>query len=634
MASKKSLQMETKLNKLERKALRKQAKKLFALRNQHSELEISEKPTRHILISNGGLICGMERCHLLKCFGNFGQIEHLTMIPGRSYSLVSFKSLEDAAKAFREIHGQSLEFSSDESQKRVTLYLAYLLDSAPIFKSETCDVNPVLPSQSELHPPGLILITEFVSEVEEKCLIEHFKMKDDSKGQKSGSFMKHRKVDHFGYEFIYGKNTVDKDKPLSRGIPTICNSIIDKMTEMRVVDWKPDQLTVNQYEPGQDGREIPLILPGRSLIVMTGESRYLWTHGITPRRTDVVLESDALLGLTLKERGFRISLTFRKLFCKPCTCKYPEKCDSQSSAALTPGFSTPKTSVAIPVNESEAQELESKHVNDVYDQIADHFSDTRHSPWPKVAKFLDRLSDDSLVADVGCGNGKYLAVNKDVLTFGSDRSVNLVKICRDRGHCTIVCDILSLPYRSNSFDAAISIAVIHHLSTAERRFSAIKELVRIIKPDGLVLIYVWALEQNIGDERPVVSPVSEAIETVKEESCATETQLSSDVAENDNSMKNKKLMVVEKREVFEQQDLLVPWHFRGKKDKNSSGLDLKKTIVPKTSGLLKNDQVFHRFYHVFKQGELESLCHQIENVTIVQSYHDKGNWCIILKKIR
>lgn len=37
-----------------------------------------------------------------------------------------------------------------------------------------------------------------------------------------------------------------------------------------------------------DGRHIPLLLPRRSLLVMSEESRYVWTHGITPRKSDIV----------------------------------------------------------------------------------------------------------------------------------------------------------------------------------------------------------------------------------------------------------------------------------------------------------------------------------------------------------
>ena len=43
----------------------------------------------------------------------------------------------------------------------------------------------------------------------------------------------------------------------------------------------------------------------------------------------------------------------------------------------------------------------------------------------------------------------------------------------------------------------ISIAVIHHFSTPERRKEAIAELLRIVKPGGKVLIFVWAMEQTV-----------------------------------------------------------------------------------------------------------------------------------------
>ena len=149
----------------------------------------------------------------------------------------------------------------------------------------------------------------------------------------------------------------------------------------------------------------------------------------------------------MKERGFRISLTFRKVLKDNCRCKYPEKCDSQGFKTQISDEKASKETVFIPKSDTEAQELEKAHVYQIYDEIADHFSDTRHSPWPKVGDFLRGLPSHSLVADVGCGNGKYLGVNKDIATFGSDRSINLIKICRERGHCAIVSDILSLPYR-------------------------------------------------------------------------------------------------------------------------------------------------------------------------------------------
>jgi alkylated DNA repair protein alkB family protein 8 len=53
---------------------------------------------------------------------------------------------------------------------------------------------------------------------------------------------------------------------------------------------------------------------------MTGESRYLWTHGITPRKTDIVEAESSGAGLTLAHRGIRTSFTFRVLRRRPCDC--------------------------------------------------------------------------------------------------------------------------------------------------------------------------------------------------------------------------------------------------------------------------------------------------------------------------
>ena len=96
----------------------------------------------------------------------------------------------------------------------------------------------------------------------------------------------------------------------------------------------------------------------------------------------------------------------------------------------------------------------------------------------------------------GCGNGKYLSVNPRSFALGSDICPELVAIAGRRGHEVAVCDCLHLPYRSNLFDGVICIAMVHHLSTEERRLAALKELTRVVKPGGRILVYVWAMEQQ------------------------------------------------------------------------------------------------------------------------------------------
>lgn len=121
----------------------------------------------------------------------------------------------------------------------------------------------------------------------------------------------------------------------------------------------------------------------------------------------------------LKFRHRRISLTFRKIKKDPCRCDWPQLCDSQnkSVAALENKLGGESEEAKIdPQNlqASRATDMEKQHVYEVYEKIAPHFSNTRYKPWPKIAKFLNDLPAGSIVADVGCGNGKYLAVNPDI----------------------------------------------------------------------------------------------------------------------------------------------------------------------------------------------------------------------------
>lgn len=91
---------------------------------------------------------------------------------------------------------------------------------------------------------------------------------------------------------------------------------------------------------------------------------------------------------------------------------YPSVCDSQKGQQrlVQPSF---------PQNEMEASKLEQEYVHKVYEEIATHFSSTRHSPWPQIVEFLRSLPTGSIVADIGCGNGKYLSISEDLYMVSS-----------------------------------------------------------------------------------------------------------------------------------------------------------------------------------------------------------------------
>ncbi|KAH7366869.1 uracil-5--methyltransferase TRM9 [Plectosphaerella cucumerina] len=290
-----------------------------------------------------------------------------------------------------------------------------------------------------------------------------------------------------------------------------------------------------------------------------------------------------------------------------------------------------------PQAEDNAESYESTHVHAVYEAIAPHFSSTRHKPWPRVAAFLDSLPAGAVGIDVGCGNGKYLAVNRDLVILGSDRSANLVALARDNDGSMLaataasrskadaqaqgqvkgkkkqkqkqqdqepaaptpqveavpvprlqnevaVADSLSLPYRPSSADFAISIAVLHHLSTPTRRRLAVRAILDCLRPGGRALLYVWALEQ--GSSRRGWDTAST-------------------------------------------QDQLVPWVTKGGSKLLPKPAGEAAPEAPQQGG---DDATWHRYYHLYKQGELEDDIRHVGG-EIVESGYERDNWWAICARV-
>ena len=134
--------------------------------------------------------------------------------------------------------------------------------------------------------------------------------------------------------------------------------------------------------------------------------------------------------------------------------------------------------------------LEKESVYDTYQKIAEHFSNTRHYVWPYTKKYIEAIPINSKVADIGCGNGRNM-FRKDLEWSGMDFCDKFVELCIRNNKNVIWGNILNIPFNENEFDNTICIAVIHHLSTEERRKQSIQELIRITKPNGKILIQVW-----------------------------------------------------------------------------------------------------------------------------------------------
>ena len=146
-------------------------------------------------------------------------------------------------------------------------------------------------------------------------------------------------------------------------------------------------------------------------------------------------------------------------------------------------------------------ELEKIYVHDIYEKISKEFDITRTYHWSAVKNFLNELPSNSYGIDIGCGNGRNMLYREDLVMDGIDKCNNLVEICKNKGLNVKIGDAMNILEKNNTYDFALSIAVIHHLSNSKRRAKAFLEMIRIIKKGGVGLMSVWSLEQPKSSKR-------------------------------------------------------------------------------------------------------------------------------------
>lgn len=147
---------------------------------------------------------------------------------------------------------------------------------------------------------------------------------------------------------------------------------------------------------------------------------------------------------------------------------------------------------------SNIPDLENRGVVQTYNKIATAFSSTRNKPWDWIQNFVKSLPNEGLILDIGCGNGRNMTnikEGKNQQFKGVDSCQNFVDISIKNGKDVILGDMCNLPYPDNTFDAILSIASFHHLSTNKRRQEGLQEIKRVLKPGGKILMSVWALTQ-------------------------------------------------------------------------------------------------------------------------------------------
>ena len=134
--------------------------------------------------------------------------------------------------------------------------------------------------------------------------------------------------------------------------------------------------------------------------------------------------------------------------------------------------------------------FELENVKYIYDIISPHFDVTRTNVWKDVEIFVNSFEKNSYVLDAGCGNGKNM-YRKDCMFVGCDFCKNFLEMIISKNHQGLQINVKCLPFRDSIFNYSLCIAVIHHIKEKEDRIKAIKELIRVTKKKGKILISVW-----------------------------------------------------------------------------------------------------------------------------------------------
>lgn len=137
----------------------------------------------------------------------------------------------------------------------------------------------------------------------------------------------------------------------------------------------------------------------------------------------------------------------------------------------------------------------------VYDKIAKSFDKTRQFVWDDLKPLAKYAKNGDRVLDAGCGTGRLYHLFLDLQQIeyvGVDQSKEQIKIAKKKFPRLkfVAAEMTKLPFKNNSFDVVFCVAAFHHLPKEKNRLEALKEMKRVLKKDGVVVMTNWNLHSD------------------------------------------------------------------------------------------------------------------------------------------
>jgi alkylated DNA repair protein alkB family protein 8 len=189
----------------------------------------SDTPSQNIWIYHFGNGDEDDQMTLREYFtSKFGNCR-VYIFPGISYGFAEFDNLADAEKVMLHQDNARIDFSSQnfkgnahtvkfDSGEKIVFTFYSKVDLIDVCQNNI-STFPVASYKVDI--PGLYIIDDFITEEGERELLEAIDKEHWNK-------LSNRRVQHYGYEFLYGVNSINKEKKIGE-LPGFCKDIMESI---------------------------------------------------------------------------------------------------------------------------------------------------------------------------------------------------------------------------------------------------------------------------------------------------------------------------------------------------------------------------------------------------------------------